>query len=535
MSAPATSPTGEAVANDPAAGGAGRSKQPRRSLVVDSLVTAALGAAVFVIGFGGDLRRLADPIGDGDLLQNYAAAKLWSDGTPFGNNTLGYPFGIEERYYPTTDFLQNALAGLISALSHNPFVGLNAVYALSFPLVALTALWVFRLVGVRLPLAIFTALAFTVIPFHWLRVEHIYLATMYSAVLGVGLAILIGTGSVERRLAGRRRWPPIARLAVLSVVIAGSGIYYACFTILLCAAALVYRLAHRPSWRGALVSATPLIGVMVFTGAALTPAFIFVHAHPPLHPVADRSAMQSVRYSGSLALALLPAPVTQIPGLKNLNPLIEHAAVMATTPPTAGVTLYPYFGYSNFGSLFTILALVLAGVGWFWSVRRRGHGATSGEPATDVVKPDTDVSFGLVGLLLVTTILFFVPWGLNIAFASLVTPQLRAWERLVSVLFLLFFTAAMVAWRSLGLPQTGRRAMLIAAGCLVVLVFDSVLPYQASFAEATDSGQRAACHFWRTIPASESFRFRHDASDERLLRLQAAFRQPSPQSTSDGH
>ena len=480
------------MANDPAADGAGTSKMLRRSLVVDSLVTAALGAAVFVIGFGGDLRRVADPIGDGDLVQNYVAAKLWSDGTPFGNNTLGYPFGIEERYYPTTDVLQNALAGLISALSHNPFVGLNAVYALSFPIVALAALWVFRLVGVRGPMAIFTSLAFTAIPFHWLRIEHIYLATMYSAVLGVGLAILIGTGSVERRLGGRRRWPTIALLAVLCVVIAGSGIYYACFTILLCAVALVYRLAHRPPWRGALVSATPMLGVIVLTGAMLTPAFIFVHAHPPLHPVADRPAMQSVTYSGSLAFTLVPAPVTQIPGLKKLNPVIKHAAVVGTTPRTPGVMLYPYFGYSNFGSLFTNLALALAGVGWFRSVRRRAHAETSPEPATDVVKPDTNVSFGLVGLLLVTTVLFFVPWGLNIAFAALVTPQLRAWERLVPVIFLLFFTGAVVAWRSMGLPQKGRGPVLIAAGCLVILVFDSVLPYQKYLSLPAAGGQREA-------------------------------------------
>jgi phosphoglycerol transferase len=487
MSAPATSPPGEAVADDLAAGGAGQSKLPRRSLVVDSLVTAALGAAAFVIGFGVDLRRLADPIGSMDLVQNYAAVKLWSDGTPFGNNTLGYPFGIEQRYYPTTDIFQNALAGLISALSHNPFVGINAVYALSFPLVALAALWVFRMVGVRGPMGIFTALAFTVIPFHWFRVEHIYFATMYSAVLGVGLAILIGTGSVERRLGGRR-WPTIALLVFLIVVIAGSGIYYVCFTILLGTAALVYRLAHRPSWRGALVSATPLIGVMVLTGAALMPASIFVHAHPALHPVADRQVTESVRYSGNLALALVPAPVTQIPGLESLNPFIKRGVDMATTPPAPRLTEAP--PYSNFGSLFTNLALALAGVGWFWSVRRRARGATSRELAADAVKPDTNVSFGLVGLLLVTTILFFVPTGLNFVFAAVVTPQIRAWNRLVPILYLLFFIAAMVAWRSMGLPQKGRRAMLISAGCLVVLVFDSILPYQANFAMVTANGQR---------------------------------------------
>jgi hypothetical protein len=455
----------------------------RSSLVVDSLVTAVLGAVVFVIGFGGDLRRLAGPLGSGDLLPGYAVAKLWSDGTPFGNSTFGYPFGMELRYFPTTNFLQDALVGLISAMSHNPFVGINTVFALSFPITALAALWVFRIVGVRGPIAIFTSLAFTAIPFHWLRLEHIFLATMYSAVLGVGLALLIGTGSIERRLADRPRLPTIAMLSTLSVVIATSGIYYSCFTILFCSVALIYRLAHRPSVRGALVSSIPLMSAIVLTGAALMPAFMFQRAHPALHAVADRLVTESVVFSGNLAFALTPAPFTQIPGLKSLNPSIEHAYAVASASGTSSV-----IWYSNFGSLFTVFALGLAGVGLFWSTGHRAHEAATCVQAHGVAKPESPVSFGLVGLLLATTVLFLVPWGLNVVFAALVTPQIRAWDRLIPVLMLLFFTAAMVTWRTMALPQRGIKAVLIAVCCFVLLLFDSVIPYQAGFAAAASTG-----------------------------------------------
>lgn len=484
MNTTAASPVGEILASGPVADDPERSRTPRSSLVVDSVVTAALGAIVFVIGFGGDLRRLAGPLGSGDLVPAYTTAMLWSDGTPFGNNTLGYPFGVELRYFPMADILPNSLAGLISAMFQNPFVGLNAVYALSFPATALAALWVFRIVGVRGPIAIFTSLAFTAIPFHWLRLEHIYLGTMYSAVLGVGLAILTGTSSIERRLTGRRRWPTIALLTAISVVVASSGIYYACFTILLCTAALIYRLAHRPSWRGALVSAIPVMSVVVLLGVAMTPASLFQRAHPALYAASGRQAIESVYYSGNLAFALVPAPTTQIPGLRNLNASIEHAFTVANASGASGV-----HWHSNFGSLFTMLALALAGVGLFWSVHRRAHEAAVPESTMEAAKPDTMASFGLVGMLLVTSVLFFVPWGLNVIFAALVTPQLRAWDRLVPVLLLLFFTAAMVTWRTMGLPQRGKKAVLVATSFFVVLVFDSVLPYQAHFAAATSSGQ----------------------------------------------
>ena len=41
--------------------------------------------------------------------------------------------------------------------------------------------------------------------------------------------------------------------------------------------------------------------------------------------------------------------------------------------------------------------------------------------------------------------LFFVPWGLNYLFADLVTTQIRAWNRLLPFLLLLFILGAAAA------------------------------------------------------------------------------------------
>ena len=447
-------------------------------------MTTLLAILVFVLGFGGNLRRLGSPLGSGDIVPAYVISKFWSEGAPFGNSSIGYPFGSELRYFPTTDFFQNAIGGLVSAIFHNSFIGLNAVFVLSFPATALAALWVFRLIGVRGPIAIFTSLAFTAIPFHWLRLEHIYLATTYSAVLGVGLAVLIGTGELERRLVGRRRWPTVALLIALSILIAGGGIYYAFFSGLLGSVAWVYRLAHRPSWRSALISSAPVAGVVFFTGSALLPAYLFLRSHPALHVVVHRQAIESVVYSGNLAFALTPAPFSELPILKSLNPRIENAFAVANSSGTSGVFLY-----SNFGSLFTVLALALAAFGLFWSVRH-GRGEI-GRERGGTAPSNGAVGYGLVGLLLGTSVLFFVPWGLNVLFASIFTPAIRAWDRLVSVILLLFFAGAMVAWRTLRLPQKGPRAILTAAGLLVVLLFDSVIPYQGQLGPIAATGQEA--------------------------------------------
>lgn len=454
------------------------------SLWVETLATATLGAIIFAIGFGWDLRKLAAPLGAGDMLQPYVTAKLWGDSSPFGNNTFGYPFGMDLRYFPTADVAQNTVAGIISAMSRNPFLGINAVHALSFPVVAIAALWVFRLTGVRGPIAIVSSLAFTAIPFHWLRLEHFYLGTVYSAVVGVGLAILTGTGELSRRLAGRRRGRTIGLILALTFVVGTGGIYYACFSILLCTSALVYRLAHDGFRRPIVFSTIPAAGIVCWTAIALAPAFLFVHANPPLQPVADRVALESVAYSGNLAFLLTPAPLTYLPGLSSLNSRIENAFVTAANSGQSGVSWL-----SNFGSNFTVAALLVAVVGLIFSIRARERARFS-MASTDPRSGSDGVTFGLVGTLLGTGILFFVPWGLNVVFAAIFTPQIRAWDRLTPTLLLLFFVGAMVALKSFRFPLYSRVAVLISATLLVLLIPDSVAPYQRMYAADYANGSR---------------------------------------------
>ncbi|WP_449514056.1 hypothetical protein [Cellulomonas sp.] len=383
---------------------------------------------------------------------------------------------MELRYYPTTDILQNLLAGIITAVTRNPFLGTNAVFAISFPVTALAALWVMRIVGLRGPMAIFTSLAFTTIPFHWLRLEHVYLATMYSAAMGVGLAILVGSGEIAVRLAKPQRRRHILILLGVTVVIATSGIYYACFTLLLCIAALVYRYTRGSRWREILANLIPIASVAVFTAMALAPAWLYDRSNPAIQAVAGRQAFESAAYSGALAYALLPAPFSMVPGLGTVNDAVIRAYKEGLVGPSSGVLVF-----SNFGSLFTLLALALAIVGLLILKRRSALSPNAARGDDGSVVHTSRPGFGLIGTLLGTALLFFVPWGLNYLFAFAVTPQLRGWDRLLPALFLLVFAAAAVVWRDLRIAQTSRRTLFVSAVCLGVLLLDSVLPYRSQF------------------------------------------------------
>jgi hypothetical protein len=73
------------------------------------------------------------------------------------------------------------LIRLIGLFTTDPFVAVNVFYLFSFASVAFTACWVLQRNDIeRLP-AIAGAIAFSLLPYHFLRVAHIFLAS-YAAI-----------------------------------------------------------------------------------------------------------------------------------------------------------------------------------------------------------------------------------------------------------------------------------------------------------------------------------------------------------------
>lgn len=439
---------------------------------IEAAITAIVTTALTLIVFGPIWSKLDSPLGTGDMYATYVNAETFGG---FGYSTttqFGFPQGMNLNYAPNLDLTENGFAHLVDVLSGSTFTGINILLFVSFPLVAVLAYLMLRLVGGRGPLAIALATAFSLIPFHFGRgLGHTYLATMYSAVTALTLALIIGLGVLPRISRHPRRSARVgAWLAVAAIVVvtAWSGLYYAAFGLILGSAAVVWRFAHRDRWRDLGLAAAPVLGLGVLAIVGFLPGLLTTLAAPPTQPLAERTPYESVTFAGNLAMALIPAPISQLPGMWRYNEAVYDAFGAAPQLENTALT--------NYGTWITSACLVVFLVG-LAVLSRRNRLRRSPLP--------------LLAYLTVVTVLFFVPWGLNYLVAGSLTPQVRAWNRLVPVLLLLFVAGAVAVLARTRLGRTSAVSVVVAVAVLLVATVEQVLPFRAAYADGAATGSRA--------------------------------------------
>ncbi len=440
-----------------------------RRTLIEVLSTAVLATVISLLAFMPALRELGSAWGSGDMLSTYVNTENWGlFGFTTGNH-FGYPLGMNLNLFPSIDITQNSFAALVGWITGNPFMGINLLLFLSFPLVAVLAYCSIRLTGLRGPLAVALAIAFTMIPFHFARgLGHPSLATMYGAVTAVILAQLIGSGRVKEMLfpntATQTKTKVTNYIILIALVIttAWSGVYYAAFGLLLMSAAWLWQFATNRT--STLVNAVPIVAVGVVAIAGFIPSLLALSSNPPFASLGERLPSESVIFAGVLAIAILAAPISRLGGpFATYNTEVTQA--FGAAPQYENTTI------SSYGTWITLAAIVFIALSLLTRFRAR---------------------LGLLSMLLVTTILFFVPWGLNYLFAALVTPQIRAWNRLVPVLLLLIILMATTIFanmKTINLKITNTYPVLaIAIVILGVTAVESAWPFVTPYRQGAQDG-----------------------------------------------
>ncbi len=449
-------------------------RSTRAQIAIEAGISAAVAFALSLLVFAPLLNKLDDGWGGGDMLSTYVNADNWGWIRYVPTEQFGFPLGMNLNYFPGIDITENTFAMIVNAVTGGTFTGINLLIVVTFPLVAGLAYVVIRMTGLKGALAIALAVAFTFIPFHWGRaLGHTYLATLYSAVIGMGLVLAVGSGTFSRLATQPRRRQRIwfwVVIAVLVIIVAWTGVYYAAFTLILGAAALLWRFAHKATWRTLAREVIPFAGIIVGAILGFLPSVLTTRGDPPLAVLSERLPYESVMFAGNLAMAFLPLPQSQLPGLDFYNRSIVEAIGAAPYGESTAIT--------NHGTWITSLALLVFVIGLI--VRARTPRPVDGT--------GTRVGLGLVAYLTVVTMLFFVPWGLNYLLAGTVTAQIRAWNRLVPILLLLFLVGAAAALANTRIASKARVAVPAAVVVLALTAIDAVLPFKGPYTDSIDRG-----------------------------------------------
>jgi hypothetical protein len=465
----------------------------RAQIAIEAGISAAVAFVLSLLVFAPLLNKLDDGWGGGDMLSTYVNADNWGWIRYVPTEQFGFPLGMNLNYFPGIDITENTFAMIVNTITVGTFTGVNLLIVLTFPLVAALAYVVIRMTGLKGALAIALAVAFTFIPFHWGRaLGHTYLATLYSAVIGMGLVLAVGSGMFSRLATQSRRRQRVwfwVVIAIMVITVAWTGVYYAAFTLILGAAALLWRFAHKATWRTLAREVIPFAGIVVMAILGFLPSVLTTRGDPPLAMLSERLPYESVTFAGNLAMAFLPLPQSQLPGLDFYNRSIVEAIGAAPYGESTAIT--------NHGTWITSLALLVFVIGLI--VRARTPRPVDGT--------DTRVGLGLIAYLTVVTMLFFVPWGLNYLLAGTVTAQIRAWNRLVPLLLLLFILGAAAALANTKFASRAKVAIPAAVVVLALTAVDAVLPFKGPYSdsiargsELSDAGRDYAQQVQQVIP-----------------------------------
>ena len=428
-----------------------------RAVIQDAGIAAALTTVLILYVFVPIASQFTQPWAAGDMLSTYVAADNWGIFSYTPTTEYGYPLGMNINHFPGLDITENLFSKAINLMSGNPFLGLNLLLFLSFPITAALTVVALRLVNSHGVIAIMLATAFAVIPYHWGRgLGHTYLATTYSVVTGVIIALLIGTGRFHKTFAQRNTLQLIG-IGLLAVITAWTGVYYAIFGLILMTTALLWRFSKGDRTKALAIGFIPILitGLLVIVG--FLPGLLTTLNDPPYAQLSERLPYESVIFAGILAAALIPAPIFTFSFLEKYNSSITDAINAAPAFENRVPT--------NFGTVVTTVAFIVLIVGLLMRARNASWRKTT-------------TQLPLVTYLLVVSILFFIPWGLNYLFAGIVTAQIRAWNRFLPVILLLAILAAGIV-----LSRFTKRgiALTIAAGGVAATFINSVMPFASNY------------------------------------------------------
>jgi phosphoglycerol transferase len=396
------------------------------------------------------------------------------------NPSRGAPGALRFYDYPMAESTHLAIIKLLGGFVRDAAAVMNLYYLLTFLLCAASAFFVLRQLRISFGPALAAGVLFALAPYHFMRNEaHFFLSGYFLVPLAVWLALhLLADPAAAEDQSGKPGmgiWRFLTLGAGICLLIGGAGVYYAFFSCYLWLLAGVFGWWRWRSRRALLLGLTWISLTSLVFFLNILPSLLFWMQAGPNPNVALRAAAESEVYGFKLTQLLFPAADHRLAGLAEF---------------TRGYLAQTQLNNENVSA-----ALGLAGTVGFVGVL-----IALGLPAW------RDTLLGRLGILNLGALLLGVIGGLGVVFAFLVSPPLRAWNRIsIFLLFVALAGLAALLERFLNLLRSRRERLLALALILLVGIWDQTSPaYVPAYEElrlAWDAERRFVKMIEHALPA----------------------------------
>ncbi|WP_339058034.1 DUF7024 domain-containing protein [Candidatus Regiella endosymbiont of Tuberolachnus salignus] len=362
-----------------------------------------LFASILLSGWPmGLLPNLSAPLGyTGDNLFLAWQAQRVIEGWIFDNPRSGYPFGSNFLDYPGSDSGSYIIIKLFGLLSGNYYSALTLCFLLSFPVTFISSFCVLRTFSLSKMYAASAALLFVFLPFHFLRIGHLFYTWYFAIPIFFYAGYHIFINQANQFLSWRS---PILFSGIFLgfIILASFGVYYAFFgVIVLVVSAMAAWAKNRNAYT--MLPALSLISIIIF-GVLLNIGSNLIHKklNGANLEVAIRSPMESEVYGFKLMQLILPRP-------DHRNETLRHITDKYNTH-------FPLINENSFSSLGVVGSAGFFLLGLLILVRLAG------------MKIDERLAF--LALVVLVLFLFGTIGGLGSLFAVTVSPMIRGWNRI---------------------------------------------------------------------------------------------------------
>jgi phosphoglycerol transferase len=337
------------------------------------------------------------PLEDGDFYGHGLVIKTIIDvgWWPAKNIYLGYPYSMEPYDFPGSDYFFAILIKILTVFTQDWMLIAIVLYVLSFPAIALLSKIVFSRMGIPDNWAICGGILFAFLPYHFLRIHHLFLSFYISVPLIFYLIIESVNGNKN-----------FIKIFIISFIIAGSGVYYSFFGVFIIIMSMLYFYISDGCIKKIKGMFYGALFIIIFTALSLLPSFLYqIENGPNASAIPQRTLNETQINSLKPIQLILPTPAHRVSLLGEIeSKYANNAALFPSEDRSSSLGLIGSLGFiAALLALFFMLAgrKTLNGIGNLnWMIA-----------------------------LVFSLLLFCIVGGANTIFVMYISPLLRGWSR----------------------------------------------------------------------------------------------------------